>query len=358
MIFKKYIRFFKDQDWDTLLPFIKKHTHEKYILSDKKYFNWQFTSPFLSVKTPSVLVLEYREKILGYLGVIPLTLNYFDREVRGACLANLMTDYSLRNKGAGVSFIEKAQEEGFDVLYTTGYIPPLDKMYDHLGWKTEFLLRRFLFVIDSGKVSDLAGEHVVASVPTQKGIHISKQAFSFEKVETIPHEIDSLWSLLKSKYPVTVVRSHAYITWRYVKNPFLTYHIFIGKKDNRMASIIIIRIEKTAEHTVARIVDFVATDESEEDTFLHAIAFCKKQRAHLIDFFFTGNFHVTSLLKTGFKECHEEPYSRIPIRFNPVDTKVMHINFAFKTPFPLRDSSCDDWYVTKGDGDQDRFNPQ
>ena len=80
-----------------------------------------------------------------------------------------------------------------------------------------------------------------------------------------------------------------------------------------------------------------------------------------IDFFFTGDFHVPSLELCGFKEAHKKPYSLIPIRFDPIDRNIMTINLAYKIlnskRVDRRINQIDNWYVTKGDGDQDRPNP-
>lgn len=360
MIFKKYIQFFKEEDWKSLKEFIKKYTHERYILSDKKYFDWQFMPPNKEIKTPSVLILKNRGSILGYLGLISLKMNYFGEEIKGTCLANLMTDSSLRNKGAGVDFIEKAQEEGGDVVYTTGYIPPVDSIYEHFEWKKEILLRRFILIINKGKVINLIGKNTVLFVPALEELPTESE-YIFEEKQILGDEINDLWNKVKYKYPITIMRDEEYLNWRYTQNPFLKYHIFIGKKNNQIESFIVVRIEKTAKYTIGRIIDFMATDDAETHTLLNAVEFCKKQKVYLIDFFFTGNFHVTSLKQLGFMEGDTEPYSLIPIRFNPIDKRIMTINFTFKfmnkkMMQDLQSNNVNNWYITKGDGDQDRLN--
>jgi len=356
------MRFFRHEEWGALQTFIRAHTHDRYILADKRYFDWQFTpqvTDAADTAAPSVLVLEINGTIRGYLGIITLPMNYYNTDVRGACLANLMTDTALRNRGVGVDFIARAQDAGYDLVYTTGYLPPLTPIYRHLGWQTDLLLRRFLFIIDANKTSTLAG------VPVSESCHEKKavcRTYICEEQFAIPDGIDALWMRVKEKYPITVIRSRAYLTWRYAHNPFLKYRFVTVRTGGVIEAYAVVRIEHAGDYTIGRIIDFIATDASERSLLAAVTNLCKRSGAHLIDFFFTGNFHEQSLLDAGFVEDTYEPYARIPIRFQPLDRTIMHINCAFRimSPHPqvgMRMNS-NDWYITKGDGDQDRGNPR
>ncbi len=127
-----------------------------------------------------------------------------------------------------------------------------------------------------------------------------------------------------------------------------------------MFSLLVLRIEEPLGFKIARIIDFISKDEAEIFTLQNAINFCRENGCHLIDFFFSGNFHIDSLEKVGFKEANQEPYFSIPLLFNPIDRERKYINLAFKVINPKikneKAADINNWYVTKGDGDQDRPN--
>lgn len=360
MIYKKYIHYLQKKEWPLLKRFIKKSFHGKYILADKRFFDWQYnTFNTTCDTTAALLIFFWRDKVLGHLGVIPFKINYFGNEVLGACLANLMTHHSIRNKGVGVDFIEKASEE-YSILYTIGYTPAVGVLYKHLGWERDFLLKRFIKILNANRVSQLAGKEIRVSNRRTSSLS-AKDIFTFEEIQLFDDKIDIFWNIIKHKYPITVMRSATYLNWRYARHPFFKYKMFFAKEGKNIKSFIVVRIGKTDYGKFCRIIDFISTDEAEAFTLWAINQFCVRQKVIFIDFLFTGNFYRNALKKAGFQESVTEPYSRIPLRMNPIDKKVTYINFSFKiindNLRTKRTRNVNSWYITSGDGDQDRPNP-
>ena len=109
---------------------------------------------------------------------------------------------------------------------------------------------------------------------------------------------------------------------------------------------------------IGRIVDFISDDDTELYTLFKLVEFCQKNQVDLIDFFFTGNFHIKSLEKLNFINASQKPFNAIPFLFNPiVRNRELH-HFAFKIMNEgLSEVDANDfnkWYLTKGDGDMER----
>jgi len=125
-------------------------------------------------------------------------------------------------------------------------------------------------------------------------------------------------------------------------------------------SYIVLRIEEAQDFRMGRIVDFISMDAAEEFTLFKLLEYCEEQNVDAVDFFFTGSFHMDSLNKLGFSSDEKEPHSLIPMYFNPIIKSKKHINFVFKLinndHLDERLNDIDNWYITKGDGDQDRPN--
>ena len=336
MIFQKFIHKFREKDWLSLRGFVAKHFYKNYILTNKKFFDWQYSS--------ATLVLSSDNKILGYLGLIPLKMNCFGREIKCACLANLMIDKSLRNKGAGVDLIQAAAL-GYELLYNLGYNQAMSNLYRHLEWRSDIFLKRFVLILKKIRTPESSSE------------------FSLMKYSKFDDRVDAFWENIRYKYPITISRSKKYFNWRYANHPIFKYDIFFTEKYSEIKAIIVARVEKSGEYKIARIMDFISRDEAEEFTLQKTTEFYSKRGIYLLDFFFTGDFHVESLKRCGFVEAKKPPHSLVPSLFNPLVKNPKPINFAFKlTNTNLYSKKAYDiinnWYVTKGDGDQDRPNPK
>ena len=101
-------------------------------------------------------------------------------------------------------------------------------------------------------------------------------------------------------------------------------------------------------------------DEYEEHLLSLLVDRFKSKKVDFIDFFFTGNFHVKSLLRQGFVDCDDKLYRDIPMLFSPLDRDKKEITWAiYSSNYGDSKHSFTDknnWYITKGDGDQDRPN--
>jgi hypothetical protein len=360
MLFTKFIRKFEKEDQSSFDEFIKEYFNANYILLEKNFLNWQYTTPFSSES--NLLVIKLKNKVCGFLGVIPLKMNYFGKTISDSCLANLMTDKIFRNKGLGINFISSGVT-GFDIAHTTGHSQQMTNLFDKMNWTANIPLKRYLKILNQAKAfqlancsSDSKNNHFFELSPEER---ISSN-FSFKEIFFFDEEIDKFWYKVKEKYPITIERTSNYLNWRYSNHPLLNYHIFVSKKNDEIKSFIILRIEELQDHKIGRIIDFISSDKAEFFTLSNLIQYCREKDFTLIDFFFNGNFHLQSLKSAGFKEARNEPYSLIPILFNPINRERKTINFGFKLInqelYDERINNLNNWYITKGDGDQDRPN--
>ena len=363
MIFKKYIHFLKDTDWPQLKDFVGNYFHDKYILTNKEFVNWQYTTPFSKILGPNILVIYIKEKVMGFLGIIPLSFNYFGKDIYGVCLANWQIDETLQSKGFGYEMLDVALSDA-QIAYTTAYKPVLERLYDKTGWQVhsdkqeQMLVRRFVKIFDAEKVRKMIGKEDMVFNDV-KNISANDE-FKFSQVNSFNKSIDSFWESVKKKYKITVNRNSKYLNWRYKNHPMFDYKLFVTEKDDEIKAFVVVRLEKSGKYTTGRIVDFAAEDNAEEFMLNAVCKWLLEQKVDLADFSFTGDFHESTLESTGFKETNEEPYASIPYLFSPIDHKRRSTNFAFKIIDEnlknLGIATYNNFYITRGDCDQDRPN--
>jgi hypothetical protein len=86
------------------------------------------------------------------------------------------------------------------------------------------------------------------------------------------------------------------------------------------------------------------------------IADAKRQEAAVIDFFCPSGRLRAALKRSGFFTRDEAPTEEIPILFQPICRRRTGIPLMVYPGERLGQFPLDRWYVTKGDGDQDRPN--
>lgn len=357
------IRYIKKNELNKLISFDKQEYGAGHILTNKIYLNWQFGSLPRENRYYTILGLfDSKENLLGVLGLTFLDYNFFGQKLKCTSYANLLIKKEYRNLGYGYLLMNEANT--FNALSVDhGINKEARKLFEGMGWWQKDL-ERYIFILDPIKTKKLIGKKDITIKPSKfkKITEKSKLDFDFVEIKKPNKKLDEFWAGVKSKYCITVERSRGYLNWRYFYHPLINYQCFIVKKNQKIKSFIVLRIEKPLNFQVARIIDFISEDEAEQFSLLKIVEFCKLTKIDFIDYFFSGQFHLANLKKTGFINGVKKPYSYLPKLLNPiVREKDSGINVAIKIADKklkrkLRRDVFDYWYTTKGGGDQDRPN--
>lgn len=364
MLCDKKMDFIKDlsiRHIRSLKHFIEKQYHKRYILLDDKFFDWQYkNNPSNIYPEYSMKVIELKDEVLGHCGIVPVSMKVFDMNLTVGIFANLMVSDKCRGFGLGSLLIKKSSDD-YAVCYTTGYNLKSKVIYEKQGgWTDMGILRRFVRILNVNKMESLIDKKL--PYENNKFERINQ---NLVKVEEFNNQIDSFWEQIKHKYPITINRNKKFLNWRYSNHPILKYSIYLYIKDSEIKGYIIFRIEefvdeKKDQYKVGRIIDFISQDKCEEKIIQNIIFLIRKQNVDFIDFYFSGNFHVKSLLNQGFVENIKYPYTTIPMLFNPLDRGKSDIPWIVYFKEYLKEkkecTNPNNWYITKGDGDQDRPN--
>ena len=160
---------------------------------------------------------------------------------------------------------------------------------------------------------------------------------------------------------MAVERTAAYLNWRYSRHPKLKYRIFTAENQGDIVGYAVTRTEVTSENNtefkIGRIIDLVAFEYSEE-CIIRMISNLYSD-AVFIDFFLTGEHYSKSLDNAGFLNTKSHNMDSLPYRFQPLERRSRGINFLIYIDEEMMDmkdeiSDINNWYITRGEGDQDR----
>jgi hypothetical protein len=106
--------------------------------------------------------------------------------------------------------------------------------------------------------------------------------------------------------------------------------------------------------SVGRIVELFSTD-GLEGLLLNGIAEDAAPRAAMLDFFSPHRSHRAAMVAQGFLPGNDPRCAGLPVVFQPIDRARTGIPFMAELK-KLAPIATEEWYVTKGDADQDRPN--
>lgn len=351
-------RQFRKEDFPKLAEFVRKRFHEKYVLSDENFFQWQYRrNPYLD--DFAFFLLEQDKKLYGYIGLAPLDYKIGSQTARLNMYANLLVDERARSLGLGTLLIKRAMAAG-SPAGICGYTPQSFPIYQKLGhWRALGNFYRYIYIFNQDKVEKLLPEHIALS-------HISRplapddDGLSFAPITKFDAAFDAFWRNIRNRYVVTAERTSAYLNWRYAAHPYLKYEMRVAKRSQEIIGFIIYRIERVADFAIARIVDFVSAPDAEAE-ILRAFAAEVAPGVDLIDFMFSGQYYHEALKQLGFFDVYGTAFEHLPMYFNPISYSKNYINFCVWLEHGTLDKNIfynhNNWYLTRGDGDQDRPNP-
>ncbi|MBI2454392.1 MAG: GNAT family N-acetyltransferase [Parcubacteria group bacterium] len=360
------IRPIKKSEWEKLQDFNAREYRPDHILTNKTYYDWQFDNVFNGDHDSytSLGLFDRKENLVGTIGLFPASCNFFGRSIKCNWIANLMVRKNLRSLGYGTMLL-KAAEEGFDLAVDHNVNDLARPLFEKMGYKVSSV-KRYICILNSGAMETLTDQEDL-NFKIYKKKQVSDSSLEFKIVTHCDGEFDLFWEEIKARYPVSIDRSSKYLNWRYADNPLVKYSIFTVSRGDKLGGFLVLRIEDVTSGTekqptgikVGRMIDLIAREDIEEQLVLQSIKYCQSQDLGLIDFFFTENFSIQSLEKSGFIDANIWPYSLIPTLLNPIDrVKRTQNNFAFKlinqNYFNKSITDPNNWYTTKGGGDQDR----
>lgn len=353
MKYDKYLRSYEDKDWRAFQKMVRRMYGPTYIFNEKRFVDWQHR---LNGGPTSLFLIDMDGELKGVLGSVPLSLNIHGSDHSAWCYANIRVDPELRRVGLGVALVEYGRSPN-KLVYGMGHSDEMTHVYRNLGWRSDIRLKRHIKILNEVNVTHLRTQDTPLNVehPSLGG---QFSVGDCSQVTDFDADVDDFWLGIRKKYPVTVNRYSSYLNWRYADHPMIPYKMFVRRgQSGEVQGYAIVRVEDSSGYRIVRIIDFIASDASERPLLRHVSAYAESIQADLVDFFFSGNFHVPSLLAEGYAVNDTPGYETIPILFNPINRSRKTTNFAYYLPTEDLRRQGDDperWYVTKGDGDIDR----
>jgi GNAT superfamily N-acetyltransferase len=365
-------REFEDRDWPDMVRFYKQFYREDYIFTQRKFFDWNFSSPLRPDSRSGQRLILDGEKIVGIMGMLPWPIQLNGRMELGEYNINLYLDATYRGQGMGQRLLESVCS-GYRYSMSNGYATKTLTMYQRIGHVHEWQMARFVRPIQRDachKLLETSSAYVLLEDTDRCALvkrleacaarELPSQVSTVERVTRFDARWDEAWEALRGLYGVTTWRSSAFLNWRYIDYPYPLYHCFVTRGGSLATGMIALRLETPATGNVVRIVDLIAGQGDTEGLLSHAEAFARSHEAIFIDYIQSQPRETALLDRTGYADFADaQGVGYIPMDLNPIRHRQIRCLITLVDPqHEARSAEIENgsFYFVKGDGDQDRAN--
>ena len=353
-------------DRDALFRFADRVSKEITLVHSPEHWAWQYEqNPNVTPGRLPVYLFRHGGKIAGHLGTIPVALEANGRSLRASWSAGLVSAPEARSKGAGVRLVERWTRESA-VSLVLGTTPDAEALFTSLGWLRpgEGHLRSYMKLLDADavvrkRVSNPAARKIISSfanVALSMILRTPSVAGGDLRIRTFDRfdaRFDDFWEGVKGGYRLIVRRDRRYLQWKFASQPGVEYLRLVAERTREgaargaeekgeVAGYAVRRIMKRKPY-VAYIVDALAGAEDDEAwRYLIAASVDVLQSR--------GVQQIWCVIMSPAAEKHLRNYGFI-LRDSPM-TFFVHPNRDDLDPALFSDAA--NWFVTKGDADQDR----
>ena len=238
------------------------------------------------------------------------------------------------------------------------------RLYKALGWYTFDDLPRWIWTGNFNRLKK------VFDIPEHSNLNILNnkvERTAFIDDEFVDNLEESKWNNFYNKVfapkTIGVKRDYKFLKWRYIDYPFFDYKLLVIKDSlGQYKGLAVYRIENIldGQYQLGRILEFIYDD---IDYGLKLAAKLQTVAKNILfwDFYCLSSITALALERCGFVRLDsDESKKYIPTRFQPIDYEVMNIKGTIRLNNNAKKSinlvTDQQWYVTKGDADQDRPN--
>lgn len=364
------VRFFKKSERQLLLDSIDrlwKHNHV-YVrqpeVLEHLVLNTPYRADFAGEDNYSFLGMWHDNDVVGLLGVIPQEVNVFGKTKQSATYTVWITDRNRKERFNGLELHNCLDNKNISMKLCIGISEVAAKMYRFLRWDSIDELPRWVAVNNltlARKVllpSTTAPELLPQIVPVSIN---SDLRVDFDDVDGL--RWDDFYYCKFAPISIGTCRNFKFLKWRYLKSPILKYHfVTVSDKAGRYQGLAVLRIEPicNGQYRIGRILEFIAINAEASLRLAEAVVNFDKD-VIMWDFYCLSDITVYGLERIGFQKVPVWMDKVImPTRFQPIDYENMKLNGAIYLQADLtrkiNPMSSYQWYITKGDADQDRAN--
>jgi len=332
---------------EEIQEFIRKNWLRETLLSDSKFYKWQFLDPIANQNQNNVVLAIYKGMIVGFLGLNKRDFILNGKILKGAELTTWIIKKEFQGKGFAKPMLEHIKSF-FDIVYGANITTDALKVYLRLGFNYIKEMPRVIKIYNYMNVSTLGTIDPLIKKVYKNDFFLNNLYKHISIAEISDLNLNNGFS-----------RTIKDLIWRYEKHPIYTYEVLTKKTNTIPSCYIIYRLEYVKDVRVMIITDILGINlENNNLDFLNSYAM--ENQIDMIEFYSTNSKLNAFLLINNFILLKDlESFIDIPYLYNPLEikkSKTYSLIYYAKQPFLLDCLNVNNLYLTKSDCDLDRPN--
>lgn len=364
------VRFFRKSEQQILLDSIDRLWRHDHIyvrnpeVLEHFVLNTPYRAEFSGEENFSFLGIWDEGNVVGLRGIIPQKLNFLGKEYNSATSTIWVTDSKWKNRVDGLSLRRYVSEYHLGMDLSLGLSKMSLPLYRPFGYDLIERLPRWVCVVDVNATKKvlLPAEIDISLLPRmRRNVNNIRHLLVINDLDA--EKWDRYYNEHFAPYTIGTKRDYKFLHWRYGESPVLEYHNIVAvDKKGDYRGLVVFRIEPILEgqYSIGRILEFMSFD-MEASLALAKGVLSFASQILMWDFYSLSGITAYGLEMVGFVKLPDwADRVLLPTRFRPIDYENLDINGAIYLDKKLRRklsvlNNCP-WYVTRGDGDQDRAN--
>ena len=368
---EKEIRFFKKSERKLLLDAIDKFWKHDHIyvrnpaVLEHLVLNTPWRAELAGEENYSFVGMWVDGELVGLNGAIPQEGNILGTRVHAKAGTIWMTRKVEGKSINGLDMGDYVDELWQTKLHTGLGLSPIVERIERLrGSYVTPYMNRWVLAVDLEKTAEylLVSSEMKQYIPHSLWVDYP-QRYIVDVDDLSEERWDAFYADTVAPRTIGICRDYKFLKWRYMESPVLKYHILtIRKEDGEYLGLAVLRIEPVLDRTchIGRVLEFLAFDPVAATQLASALVDFRRD-VLMWDFYCLSDVTAFGLEAVGFRKL--SPWSeklQIPTRFHPIDHENMVLNvtvhLAEEWGNVVNPINSFQWYVTRGDGDQDRAN--
>jgi len=334
-----------------------------YFGADEKYVQWlYFDSPFKLIMADeddySILVfLDNQRKILDLDDFVSWKTYVNGKAVTSAWDIEWMNFSDIRGLGRE---LVKALRSKIGIYCGFGMNQLSLKAYEKLGYPISSEIERKIAIINAEKCWEAFGDNQIAGQQEfirRSEVKPASMHSNYFLINDLKGISEKYWISHLQRFTVTSCKDKSVLKWRYMDHPYIK-HYFISLDSEAKTGLAVVRVEKirARKENVLRVLELFPVQGYESGLTEAVLKFANDQAAILADFFCVSGKYCDQICLAPFLSLSQHREFAIPMLFQPMEVRPRRsINMVLDRDPIYQTVGFDNFYATKGDGDQDIF---
>jgi hypothetical protein len=357
-----------------LQAFIDTYWSRGHILArDADLLCWQYRNSGESDRLAVLVALE-DEKIVGFLGCIPVSFSHHGERLPAMWTAMWLVAPDVRSQFVGLKLLREMDRRKFSIVGGLGLNENTGTILPNRGFEVFEVIPRWVRVISPLMVERILAQHPdgypaeawQAWQRTAQSSHppVATNIRLLDWDKALAGRWNQAWQERFAPRLLGTWHDADYLQWRYVDHPRFQYVLRFAENitNGDLVGLLVYRVEtvRNREEKVIRIVEFLTEEIASGALTGDVLNVGKELNVAFADFYCTSEVFGVPLEAAGFARDDQMPVP-LPRLFQPLDFRQTQLNGAFWVNPDLADDRSSFFrsgslYVTSADGDQDRPN--